>query len=142
MTQEQLDKLQARIKAASANVVTETPHARVSEAIKQATREGISKYRNVKVRVDGILFDSKREAGRYGELKLLEKAGEITDLELQPEFLIYVGGIRICKYFADFGYKNKDGERVIEDAKAIRTKEYQLKKRLVRALHGVEIVEV
>lgn len=145
MDEEQLAKIQARIKASSANVVTVRPHGSVSDDVKQATRAGIakaSKYRNVKVRIDGILFDSKREGARYCELKLLEKAGEISDLELQPGFMCMIGSIRICKYSADFAYKDNAGNRIIEDAKAIRTDVYKLKKKLVKALHGVDIVEV
>jgi hypothetical protein len=142
LTAAELAKIQARIKAASPKIITAAPFHSASSEAKTAIRQGLSKYRNVKIRVDGILFDSKREAARYGELKLLETSGEISDLELQPGFICYVNGKRICKYFADFGYKNKGGQRVIEDAKAIRTAVYQLKKRLVKALHGVDIVEV
>ena len=62
------------------------------------------KYRAVKTTVDGITFDSKKEAKRYTELKLLEKSGMITHLELQPTYQITVNGVDICKYKADFRY--------------------------------------
>ena len=63
-----------------------------------------NKYKAVKTVIDGITFDSKREAKRYTELKLLEKTGMITHLELQPEYQITINGAKICKYRADFRY--------------------------------------
>ena len=63
-----------------------------------------SKYKAVKTTIDGITFDSKREAKRYTELKVLEKSGMITHLELQPEYQITINGAKICKYKADFRY--------------------------------------
>ena len=63
-----------------------------------------NKYKAVKTTIDGITFDSKREAKRYTELKILEKAGYITHLELQPEYPITINGIKLCKYIADFRY--------------------------------------
>ncbi len=101
----------------------------------------MSKYRAVKTEVDGILFDSKREAKRYSELKLLERAGEISGLQLQPEFPVTMNGKDICRYRGDFAYFTKKG-RVIEDAKGFRTPIYKLKKKLVEAQFNVEIVEV
>jgi len=68
--------------------------------------EGMNKYRNIKTTVDGIRFDSKREAERYSELKLLERAGIITDLKLQPKFELIPkhNGNRALTYIADFSY--------------------------------------
>ena len=63
-----------------------------------------SKYKAVKTTIDGITCDSKKEAKRYTELKLLEKSGHITHLELQPEYQITINGAKICKYKADFRY--------------------------------------
>jgi hypothetical protein len=63
-----------------------------------------SKYGNVKTEVDGVLFDSKAEAERYGELKLMERNGEITDLQLQVRYPIEYNGALICTYVADFVY--------------------------------------
>jgi Flp pilus assembly CpaF family ATPase len=101
----------------------------------------MSKYRNVRTEVDGITFDSKKEARRYGELTTLLADGEISRLMLQPKFDIIVNGIKVAYYKADFAYFNKAGDRVIEDVKGMKTPMYRLKKKLVEALHGVKIVE-
>lgn len=110
-----------------------------------------NKYRNIKTVVDGIKFDSKAEARRYSELKLLEKAGEINKLELQPRFDIKVNGTKICTYVADFAYEEDktDGyfgftvsNKRVEDVKGIKTPVYNLKKKLMKAIHGIDIKEV
>ena len=96
-----------------------------------------NKYRNRKVAVDGIVFDSMLEAKRYQSLKLLEKAGAIRKLELQRPFLLQPGfisdgkSIRPIKYVADFVYVDADGRTVVEDTKGCKTKEYQLKKKML-----------
>lgn len=100
-----------------------------------------NKYGNVKTELDGFLFDSKREAHRYWELKMLERAGEISDLELQPQFPIVINQKKVATYIADFRYKEK-GQVVIEDAKGMRTDVYILKKKIVEALYSIKIVEV
>jgi hypothetical protein len=100
-----------------------------------------AKYGNRKTTVDGITFHSAREARRYGELKLLEKAGKIEQLELQPRFKLLVNGCPICTYVGDFFYYER-GQPVVEDAKGFRTREYKLKKKLLAALRGLEIKEV
>jgi dsDNA-binding SOS-regulon protein len=66
----------------------------------------MSKYGAVRTEVDGISFASKKEARRYSELKLLERAGEIADLQLQPRFPLTVNGVRVCTYVADFQYRD------------------------------------
>ena len=110
-----------------------------------------NKYRAVKTEVDGITFDSKAEAKRYVELKLLEKQGLIQNLELQPKFDCVVNDTKVCTYRADFRYldPSKEGSHgqagctVVEDVKGYRTAVYKLKKRLVEALfRGVKIMEV
>ena len=125
-----------------------------------------NKYKAVKTTIDGITFDSKREAKRYTELKLLEKAGHITHLELQPEYQITINGAKICKYKADFRYftvrqenreqyTNSKGEwqtptitgdkegQIVEDTKGFKTPIYRLKKKLVEACYpGTQIKEV
>ena len=104
-----------------------------------------SKFGNVKTEVDGIRFDSKAEARRYSELKLLESAGEIWGLIRQPRFDLVVEGAKIGTYVADFHYYEKDHwTRVIEDVKSPATKTplYRLKKRLVKALYGIDVTEV
>lgn len=95
-----------------------------------------NKYHARKTVVDGITFDSRAEATRYTELKLLERAGEITSLVLQPEFELIPGytkngkKVRSVKYRADFMYKDRNGQIVIEDVKGVRTKEFALKKKI------------
>jgi hypothetical protein len=98
--------------------------------------------------VDGIRFASKSEGRRYRELKLRERAGDLTDLEIQPEYPIEVlnpanGEAILCGvYRADFRYLDRSGKSVIEDVKGMRTPIYKLKKKLVEALYGIRIVEV
>ena len=111
----------------------------------------VSKYRNQKTIVDGITFDSKKEANRWAELKLLERAGEISFLERQPSFVLIPKQVRDGKvierqtvYNADFTYQdNKTGETVVEDVKGgIRTKEYILKRKLLLWEYGIIVKEV
>lgn len=102
----------------------------------------VAKYRNRITIVDGIRFHSAKEARRYGELKLLVKAGKITHLLRQVPFMCQVNGVVVCKYLADFQYYDKAGARHIEDAKGMRTPLYALKKKMVEAQHNVRIEEV
>jgi hypothetical protein len=97
-----------------------------------------SKYHNKPTEVDGHLFPSEQEATRYGELKLLYEAKEISALSLQVPFFL-PGGII---YVADFVYYDI-GEKhwVVEDSKGVRTKEYIMKKKLMLEI-GIEIQEV
>jgi hypothetical protein len=94
-----------------------------------------SKYHSKTIQVNGIRFDSKKEARRYEELKLLERAGEIQNLELQPEFELQPkfrkNGVtyRPIKYRADFKYTDH-GKIVIEDVKGMKTDVYKIKKKL------------
>jgi len=109
-----------------------------------------NKYGAVKQVVDGITFDSKREAERYGELKNLERAGLISDLELQPRFALQgtsgpltADDGRQLFYYADFRYRAGD-EDVIEDVKSEATSKnavYRLKRAIMRSM-GHEITEV
>ena len=103
----------------------------------------MAKYGNKKTVVDGITFASKKEANRYCLLKLMERGGLIRDLELQPPYRLEVNGVLVCKYVADFRYVDaQTGEAVVEDAKGFKTREYNFKKKLVKAVHGIEIREV
>ena len=94
-----------------------------------------NKYRNVKTTIDGIKFDSKAEARRYTELKLLEKAGEITDLKLQPRFILQHSfkhkgkTIRAITYMADFQY-SENGKEIVEDVKGVETAVFKIKKKM------------
>ena len=100
------------------------------------------KFRNIKTLVDGIVFSSQKEARRYGELKLLERSGQILDLALQPRFPIVINGVKVCTYVADFSYqKAADSSITYEDVKGVKTPMYRLKKKLVKACYGVEILE-
>tara|TARA_B100002019_G_scaffold285131_1_gene293724 strand:+ start:763 stop:1134 length:372 start_codon:yes stop_codon:yes gene_type:complete len=107
------------------------------------TRRSRPKYGNKKTVVDGIKFDSKWESQRYLYLKSLEKADRVKNLELQPKFIISVNGQKICTYIADFKYdkEDKDGvwEHIVEDAKGVETPEFKLKKKLMKAVHNIDI---
>lgn len=100
-----------------------------------------SKYSNQKTERDGILFDSKAEANRYGELVLLQAHGAIENLKLQPKFRIELNGVKICVYIGDFEY-TEGGKTVVEDVKGVKTHAYGLKKRLMKAVYGIEIREI
>lgn len=95
--------------------------------------------------VDNIRFASKAEAKRYGELKVLERAGEIRELELQPRYDLSAWGQKIARYIADFRYKDRrDNFRnwVVEDVKGVKTPVYQLKKKLMAVQYGITITEI
>lgn len=99
-----------------------------------------SKFRAKPTIVDGRRFDSKGEAARFCELQNLERAGIITNLELQPEFKIAINGKHCFTYRADFAYFEGQA-RVIEDFKGMMTPVYRLKKRCVEAAYGFTIRE-
>ena len=107
-----------------------------------------SKYRNKKTYVGNKVFDSKREAARFIELQALLKAGEISDLQLQvpyelmPSFKLDGETYRGIKYVADFVYKDKDGNTVVEDSKGMRTEVYKMKRKLMAYVHKIKIKEV
>ena len=104
-----------------------------------------AKYRNKKTSVDGNTFDSKLEAGRYIELKRMQEAGLIFGLQTQVPFVLEVNGILICRYVADFTYKDCDGNHIVEDVKSKPTasrSEYKIKKKLMLAIHRIQISEV
>ena len=101
----------------------------------------MNKYRARKTEVDGIVFDSAKEARRYGQLKLMLKAGVIAELERQRPYELTVNGVKVATYRADFVYR-ENGAPVVEDVKGFRTPEYKLKAKLMRAVHGITIKEV
>ena len=103
----------------------------------------MSKFNNKKTVVDGFTFDSKKEAARWCELKLLGRAGEITGLLRQVSFELIpkCGKNRAVKYIADFVYC-ENGETIVEDVKGFRTDVYKLKKRMMLDKHSIEIREV
>ena len=102
----------------------------------------MNKYRNKITLLDGIKFRSQREAVRYAELKLLERAKKIMKLECQPKFPLLVNGEKVCIYIADFRYETKDKNRVVEDVKGMRTALYLIKKKLLKACYGIDVIEV
>lgn len=119
-----------------------------------------NKYGNRKIDIGGVTFDSKREAKRYSELLVLLKAGEISDLQMQVKYTLIPsqrepdtigprGGVKPGKliehevsYIADFVYKDKAGNTIVEDTKGFRTKEYIIKRKLALYLLGIRIREV
>lgn len=110
---------------------------------RRAAKGKPSKYRSKRTTVDGITFASKAEARRYGELKLLERAGKIQGLELQPRFDLVVMGRKVARYVADFAYTERaTGKPVLEDVKGMKTPVYRLKAKLMQALYGITISEV
>jgi hypothetical protein len=130
------------------------------------TGKNYSKYSNTKITREGRTFDSKREARRYTQLRLMEDAGEITDLQCQVRFVlipaqreftneIYTKGKkkgcfkpgklieRECAYIADFVYIDaKTGERVVEDTKGMKTEAYIIKRKLMLERYGIQIREI
>lgn len=121
-----------------------------------------SKYHAQKTFFNGIWFDSAREADRYAELLLLQRAGIISDLKCQVKYVLIPAQYEVyerygkngkrlkdgkrciekeCAYIADFVYK-EDGKDVVEDVKGVRTKEYLIKRKLCLYIHGVRIKEV
>lgn len=123
-------------------------------------RQKGSKYNATKTIVDGIAFDSRKEARRFKELSHLAAIGEITDLQLQVPYELIPAykepdtvGIRGGKirgktieraviYKADFQYKDKDGRLIVEDVKGMKTPEYVLKRKLMLWRWNIQIHEV
>lgn len=118
-----------------------------------------NKYHSKKVEIDGIVFDSKKEARRYKELSLLERAGAISGLQRQVKYILIPaqrepdtvgarGGIhkgktieKECAYIADFVYL-ENGITVVEDTKGFKTKDYIIKRKLMLHVHGIRIREI
>lgn len=112
--------------------------------------EKAAKYGNVKTVIDGIKFDSRKEATFYGKLKLMKRAGEILDFEMQPKFeynISYTAGNPLPrldikrKYIADFKVIFPDGRTEIWDVKGVKTAIYKQKKKIIEKLYGIEIIE-
>ena len=102
----------------------------------------MSKYRAIRTEVDGVTFASRMEARRYSELKLLEQAGEIEDLQMQVRHRLVVNGVRVCDYLSDFEYRDlRTGEWITEDVKGKASPVYKLKAKLMKACKGITILE-
>lgn len=144
------------------------PKKQLAEAVKAAKASKPAKYRNKKTVVDGITFDSKREAERWLQLRALQASGAIFELRRQVRYEYMLVALkssislpdsiddiprvqagRVRSYVADFVYWTDDG-MVVEDVKPetkpgkkpYRTKEYKAKKKIVEALYGIKITEV
>ena len=96
--------------------------------------------------VDGQTFDSAKEARRYAELCLLERAGEITDLEIQPVFPVAIAGKHFCRYTGDFSYRDRAGRFVVEDVKSkggtSKDAAYRLRKKAAELAYSITVTEV
>lgn len=121
--------------------------------------ESSGKYHARKTSVDGVQFDSDAESRRYSELAILERAGEITDLELQPVFILQptlkikkvvvapdgrkrtkTRTVRPITYRADFRYTDAaTGEVVVEDVKGVQTEVFRIKAKMMLSVHGIEV---
>lgn len=111
--------------------------------MKRLSLPSARKYRNVPTEIDGIKFASKREALRYCELKLLERAGEIKNLRLQPRYPLTVNSLHVATYIGDFEYVETSTDRLVtEDSKGVRTRDFINKAKLFHALYGREVVLV
>ena len=131
-----------RIKSKTTNYMPEEQKSIVSHSR--------SKYGNVKTEVNGVKYDSKKEAKRAQELEVQERLGLITNLErqkkfvLQPSFKFLGKTIREIAYVADFVYI-ENGVQVVEDVKSPATRKnpiYTLKKKMMMYVHGIEVKEV
>lgn len=94
------------------------------------------KYNNVKTVLDGMTFDSKAEARRYAELKLMQRSGELMTVGCQPSFVVAPG----IRYVADFIVVDRDGHVWVEDVKGVETQAFKLKAKLFRSAYpGIEL---
>lgn len=128
--------------------------SKLEELVREIDGKPANKFGAVKVVIDGIKFDSTREAKRYEELKLLERAGKIRDLEVQPVYELvksvkYKNAKRAKPamiYTADFRYWDiEKGELVVEDVKSVATAkltDYIMRRHMMLAFHGIEVLEV
>src|SRR5665213_1891634 len=97
------------------------------------------KYGNRITKVGDLTFHSAREARRWGDLLMLERAGEISELRRQVPFPLDVNGVRATAYIADFAYRNKAGWLVVEDSKGVETEAFKIKRKLMLAVYGVQV---
>lgn len=154
-----LDKLRAQQGlGAAATPVAGSKHGASAEQVR--SKYGAKKAQRTTESGAVITFDSQKEARRYDELLLMQQAGQIRGLRLQPQYTLqesYVTPegerIRAIRYVADFSYQelrrgaggvNESWHRVVEDVKstATRTREYEIKRKMLAALHGIRIREV
>lgn len=123
-------------------ILAKSACARLNTHVLEEPKKKKSKYGNKKTEVDGITFDSIREAKRYKDLLILQKLGEIAFLKVQVPYELNPGGTHSLVYVADFVYMDvKSGEWVVEDSKGARTAVYRKKRRLMKKVHGIIIKE-
>jgi hypothetical protein len=134
----------------TARVSGSNPIARAAAELSSVMAEPAArgKYGNVKTVVDGITFDSAREAARYEVLAQMQRAGHISELQIQVPFDVVPAAVvagkkrRARRYVADFVYRNAAGDRIVEDVKGMLTPMYELKRHLMKVVHDIDIVEV
>lgn len=132
-------------KAGELKLTVEHGRLKVEEATHKTSE---NKYRAKKTAIDGITFDSALEAKRWTTLRMLERIGEITDLQRQVEYILIpplkgkYRNERKVVYRADFTYTDvSTGEKIVEDTKGMKTKDYILKRKLMLFVHGISIKE-
>lgn len=130
LTRAQLSELLPKLKGA----------ARIAAEEVLKSKEARNKYGNQCVKNDEGFFHSEGEYKRWQKLKLEARARVITDLQRQVAYQITVNGLPICLYIADFVYR-REGQLIVEDFKGMVLPEYQLKKKLMKACHGIDIFE-
>lgn len=123
-----------------------SPAPKAARPVKQAAKvyrkvSRGSKFNNTIIETEDGKFDSKREYEEWKRLKLLASRGAIKDLRRQVKFSIDINGHHVCNYYADFCYTFM-GESLVVDSKGHRTDVYKLKKKLLKAVHGITIKEV
>lgn len=105
-----------------------------------------NKFGAIKTEYKGRIYDSKKEARRAFELDAMIRAGEVTKVEYQPKYELVVNGTKVSNYFGDFRVYYPDGRVEVEDVKGLkRGASYQifrLKKKLVKAIFGIDIIEI
>lgn len=104
-----------------------------------------NKYNAKKCEIDGIKFDSMKEARHYRRLKLLQRAGRISELKCHPSFDLKVNGALVCKYVADFSYV-ENSKTVICDVKGMKSggawQVFRIKAKLFKAVYGIDVIVV
>lgn len=143
MTEAEVVAHQRRVKLVAGPALA--AQAAIIKAQRQPLRR--SKYNSRACEIDGYRFASAKEGRRYRTLRLMEKAGEISDLKLHTAYELAVNGVKVCTYIDDFNYRNeKTQARVTEDVKGYRHgtvyRIFQIKAALLLALHGIEVVEL
>ena len=99
-----------------------------------------SKFKNIRTEIDGIRFQSKAEGNYYAMLKIREKAGEVYNVELQKPYAFVINGFLVCTYKADFVFYDQVEKRErIVDVKGVKTPEFVIKSKLMKAVHGLTV---